>query len=385
MHGVKVIELGMWVAAPGAAHILADWGADVIKVEPPGGDPMRMASKAALPPDAENNPWFDPDNRGKRSVELDLRNEAERESLLALLDSADVFVTNVRAAGLARLGLDADTVLARNPRLIYAIVTGYGLTGPDADTGAYDLGAFWARGGVAELLSAPGQPPPIQRPAMGDHWAAMSTVAGICGALFERERTGRGQMISTSLLRIAAYNVAFDYNIKLMLGVDPPHPDRTTEPNPLWNNYAASDGRRFWLISPAPDRHWAVLARLVGHPEWVDDPRHATRATRAEICAELIAQLDEIFAGKTYAEWAALFDAEPDFFWATVHTVDDVINDPQSTSAGWFVDVEDRQGTFRQVASPMDFHGTPCEPVKGAPLLVEHTKEFLAEIGRSSA
>jgi crotonobetainyl-CoA:carnitine CoA-transferase CaiB-like acyl-CoA transferase len=382
IHGVRVVELGIWVAAPAAGSILADWGADVIKVEAPTGDPMRAASAAVLPPNAPFNPHFQTPNRGKRSIALDLRSQQGREHLLTLLDAADVFVTNVRAAGLARLGLDPETVCARNPALIYAIISAYGLTGPDADTGGYDLGAFWARSGIAHLLTVPGGAPPIQRSAMGDNPAGLTAAAMISAALFHRERTGKGQLVSTSLMRVAAFHVASDFNAKLMIDEDPVYPDRRSAVNPIWNNYAASDGRRFWLICPAPDRHWPVLARIVGRLEWLDDPRYATQAARKENCRELIAELDEIFASAPYDHWTSLFDSEPDFFWAPVNSIDEVLADPQTRAAGVIVEVAERDGRTEQIASPVDFHGTPCGPVAPAPLLGEHTADILSELDR---
>jgi len=385
MQGIKIVELGIWVAAPAAGSILADWGADVIKVEAPGGDPLRAASAAVLPPGAKVNPHFNADNRGKRSVVLDLRTEEGREHLLALLDTADVFLTNVRAAGLARLGLDPDSVHNRNPALVYAVISGYGLIGPKADKGGFDLGVFWAHSGVADLLTVPGGPPPIQRSAMGDHQAGLAAAAMISAALLHRERTGAGQLVSTSLLRTAAYHIASDLNLKLMLDGDPEYPDRRTMWNPLWNNYATADGRRIWLINPASDAAWPAFARLVGRSDWLDDPRLATQAGRTEHCVELVAQIDEIFATRTFTEWAALLDSEPRVLWAPVNTLDDVLADPQTAASGAIVEVDDLAGTVREVASPVDFHGSICAQVGRSPVLGEHTDEILSELAKNSS
>ena len=385
LHGVKVVELGIWVAAPAAGSILADWGADVIKVEAPGGDPLRAASAAVLPADAKTNPHFNADNRGKRSIVLDLRTEDGRSSLLALLDSADVFVTNVRAAGLKRLGLDPESVRDRNPGLVYAAISGYGLTGPKADVAGFDLGVFWAYGTVAELLTAPGAPPPIQRSAMGDHQTGLGAAAAISAALFHRERTGEGQLVSTSLLRAAAYHVAGDLNAKLMIDLDPDHPDRRTAWNPLWNNYATSDGRRIWLINPASDPAWPAFAALAGHADWLEDARFATQKSRTQHCEELVARFDEVFAAHTFAEWSELLAHEPRVLWAPVNTLDDLIADPQTMAAGAFVEVEEIPGTVRQVASPVDFHGTVCATPGRTPELGEHTDEVLGQLAASTS
>ncbi len=380
LQGVKVVELGIWVAAPSASVILADWGADVIKIEQPGGDPLRAASAASLGPAATADPHFGPDNRGKRSVALDLRSEEGLASMLAVLDSADVFVTNVRVAGLARLGLDPETVRSRNPRLVYALVTAYGLAGPDADSGGFDLGAYWSRGGVAGLMTPPGQDPPIQRNGMGDHLAGMTMAAMINAALVGRGRTGEGQLVSTSLLRVAAFHVSTDFNMKLMLDIDPDPRIRQTAVNPLWTNYKAGDGRRFWLINPDPTRAWPLLATVLDRTEWLDDPRYATQQARKENCQALIAELDEIFAGGDYAEWVKVFAAEPNILYAPINTVDDVLADPQTAAAGAFVDVRKRYGVERQIATPVDFHGTPGPVPVGAPHVGEHTDRVLAAL-----
>ena len=380
MQGIKVVELGIWVAGPAAGSILADWGADVIKIEAPGGDPLRAASAAVLSPDVRTNPHFNADNRGKRSLVLDLRTEEGRSHLRTLLDSADVFISNVRAAGLARLGLDPESVLARNPRLVYAAITGYGLTGPKADVAGFDLGVFWAFGAIADLLTAPDSAPPIQRSGMGDHHTGLAAAAAVSGALLHRERTGEGQLVSTSLLRTAAYQIAGDLNAKLMIDEDPVRYDRRTAWNPLWNNYETADGRRIWLINPASDAAWPLFAALAGRDDWLADPRYATQPGRTEHCTELVAQFDEVFASRTFQEWTALLASEPGVLWAPVNTMDDLLADPQTTAAGAIVEVEEIAGTTRQVANPVEFHGSRCAAPRRSPELGEHTELILAEL-----
>jgi crotonobetainyl-CoA:carnitine CoA-transferase CaiB-like acyl-CoA transferase len=183
LDGVRVIEMGLWVAGPAAAGLLADWGADVVKIEAPGGDPMRAFFQLATGSKVDRNPPFDLDNRGKRSVALDVRVPEGREAVYRLLGSTDVFVTNMRPDALARLGFDAETLTARFPRLVYASITGYGRTGPEADRPGYDVGAFWARAGVAATLTPEGGAPPQIRGGFGDHVTAVATVAGIVAAL----------------------------------------------------------------------------------------------------------------------------------------------------------------------------------------------------------
>ena len=384
MEGVKVVELGVWVAGPAAGGILGDWGADVVKIEPPGiGDPGRLF-KAMLGGDLPFNPPFEMDNRNKRSIGIDLRSPDGLAVALDLIAEADVFLTNVRLAGLSRLGLDYESLRARNPRLIYCAVTGYGLEGEDKDRAAYDIAAFWARSGIANLLTTPGQHPPFQRGGMGDHNAGLAGAAAISAALYHRERSGEGQMVSTSLLREGLYTLSFDLSITCRFGVAVGVADRATMGNPCINNYQDKEGRWFWVVGLEGDRHWPPLCKAVGHPEWVDDERYATAQARAQNAAELIAALDAIFATKTVAEWAPIFDNEPDFFWAPVKNTEEVLADPQVRAAGGLVEVPDSGSTTSFPATPVDFHGSPWEPRWMAPELGDHTDEVLGELGRSA-
>src|SRR5579871_1611531 len=379
LEGIRVIEVGVWVAGPAAGGILADWGADVVKIEPPEGDPARSFQRM-LGGDMPSNPPFELDNRNKRSVVLDLTTDTGREAATALVDRADVFVTNVRRPALARMGLDSDRLLARNPRLVYGLITGLGTTGPEADGPAYDIAAWWARAGIAAALTPPGGQLPFQRGGMGDHTVAMTAAGMISAALVARERTGVGQLVTTSLLRQGAYTIGFDVNTALMWGRSISTGARTGMGNPCINNYTAGDGRRFWLVGLEGDRHWPPLARVVGHPEWLSDARFATARDRAANATVLIGLLDEVFATRPLSEWAEVFAAEPEVFWAPVNTVDDLLGDPQFLAIGGVVEVPDRVGTTPMVAVPADFHGTPGGPRRPAPLLGEHTEEVLAEI-----
>ena len=218
LSGYRVVELGVWVAGPAAAGLMADWGADVIKVEPPAGDPQRRVFGALGIADQQGVPPFEIDNRGKRSVVLDLHDPTAREQMDQLLATADVFVTNVRPAALDRLGLGHGSVLDRHPRLVYASLTGYGLQGPERDRAGYDLGAFWARSGLAHTLVPPGEYPPALRSGMGDHTTGITLAAGVLAKLLMRERTGRGGLVATSLLGTGMYTIGWDIGIVLRFG-----------------------------------------------------------------------------------------------------------------------------------------------------------------------
>jgi crotonobetainyl-CoA:carnitine CoA-transferase CaiB-like acyl-CoA transferase len=380
IEGIRVIELGVWVAGPAAGGILADWGADVIKIEPPTGDPGRMFRWMLGGGDLGTSPPFEMDNRSKRSIVLDLTTEEGRCSAVELISDADVFLTNVRPGALRRLGLDFETLAARNTRLIYGLITGYGETGPDADRPAYDIAAFWARSGLANLLTRPGDTPPFQRGGMGDHMAGMTLAAGVCAALVARDRTGTGQLVTTSLYRQGAYTLSFDLNTYLLTGHTIAVGQRESMANPCMNNYAAGDGRRFWIVGLEPDRHWPPLCRAVGRTDWLTDPRFADARSRATNARELIGELDAIFATKPLEEWAEVFAAEPDFFWSPINSIEEVVADEQFHAAGGIVDVPDGDGAVAMVATPADFHGTPWAPRSTAPELGEHTDEVLAEL-----
>ncbi|BBZ11191.1 CaiB/BaiF CoA transferase family protein [Mycobacterium branderi] len=379
LEGMRVVELGVWVAAPATGGILADWGADVVKIEPPTGDPARMFGRMLGVEDGTSPP-FEMDNRSKRSIVLDLTSDDGRATALELVSDADVFLANVRPGALRRLGLDYESVAAGNPGLVYGLITGYGLTGPDADRAAYDIAAFWARAGLAHLLTRPGDTPPFQRGGMGDHTAGMTLAAAICAALIARARTGTGQLVTTSLYRQGAYTVSFDLNTFLLTGHQIAIGQRESMGNPCMNNYTAGDGRRFWIVGLEGERHWPPLCRAVARPEWLTDPRFAEPRTRAANAADLIAELDGIFATKSLDEWAETFAREPDFFWSPINTVEDVIADEQFHAGGGLVHVPDGDGGVPMVATPVDFHGTPWEPRSTAPALGEHTDEILAEL-----
>ena len=380
MEGIKVVELGLWVAGPAASAVLGDWGADVVKIEPPEGDPFRglISSFGA----DGSSPPFELDNRNKRSVALNLSHADGRAIAAQLVDQADVFVSNARPAALERAGLDYETVAKRNPRLVYAVVSGYGIEGDEKDRAAYDIGAFWSRAGVAAALTPDGADLPYQRGGMGDHMAGMAAAGAVAAALLARERTGKGQLVSTSLLRIGMYMIGWDISMSLRLGIPAVPMTVKAPPNPLINAYTAGDGRRFWLLGLQADRHWPDVLRAIDKAQWADDERFATIQARWQYSAELVQELDAVFATKPLDEWATIFDRE-DVWWAPVQHVHETVNDPQARAAGGFVDVPTPDGgdPVTMVASPVDFSGTPWAPRSLPPEFSQHTEEVLLELG----
>ena len=380
LQGIKVVELGLWIAGPAASGVLGDWGADVVKVEPLRGDPSRLF-RTMLSRNRSDNPIFELDNRNKRGIAVDIGSDEGRRIVVDLVRGADVFVTNARPESVARAGLDHASLHEVNPRLVYAQVTGYGLDGPDADRPGFDIAAYWARSGMAHLHTPEDGTPPIMRGGMGDHPTGLALAGGVAAALFHRERTGEGQLVSTSLYRQGVYTLGYDLSLVSSWGRTAPVTDHYSAPSPTANSYRTRDGRRFWVVGVEADRHWPPLTRVIGRPDLVDDPRFATSADRAVNARELITILDGIFVTRDLDEWARVFATEPDMFWTPQATPDEVLADPQLRAAGGLVDVPGENGSTTMIASPIDFHGTPSDPRSHAPRLGQHTREILEELG----
>lgn len=376
LDGVKVIEMGVWVAGPAATGLMADWGADVIKVEPPTGDPQRFVFGALGVADQKGVPPFEIDNRGKRSVVLDLRNEEDLQKMFALLEEADVFVSNVRPAGLARMGLDPDSLTKRFPRLIYGQLTGYGTTGPDVDKAGYDIGAFWSRTGLAHTTVAPDELPPAIRSGQGDHTTGLSMAAGVMAALFDRERTGKGRVVSTSLLRTGIYTLGWDVGVYLRFGKRQSTKSSRKNPAPQMNCYRCADGRAFWLLGMEADRHFPGLLKAIGREELASVENFKNARARSINAGEFTAVLDEHFATQDYAYWTTKFD-ENDVWWAPLNSIAEAVVDPQVIASGAFVDMTPQpdEAPYRAVNSPVDFSG--YSPTYGpVPNLGEHEPQW---------
>jgi crotonobetainyl-CoA:carnitine CoA-transferase CaiB-like acyl-CoA transferase len=380
LQGIKVVEMGLWVAGPSCAAILCDWGAEVIKIEPPTGDPFRGLFASVLGNAAPLNPPFDLDNRGKRSIVLDLEKDEAREIALKLIADADVFVTNNRPRVLEQYGMDYETLHSKFPRLVYGQVTGYGPDTDARDTAAYDIGAFWAQAGVAMALTAPGGAIPQQRGGMGDHMTGQMCAGAICAALYNREKTGEGQRVSVPLVRVGVYMIGWDAMLSLRLGIPILTYDRHHAINPIINQYMAGDGKLFWLLLLQADRHWPDLCRAIGREDLLTDERFANIDVRRTNNTALVEELDSVFASRTLEEWGQRF-REHNVWFAPVNMVHEVINDPVVNEAGAFVDCPGPDGPVRMVATPADFTETRSEPRGIAPELGQHTEEILLELG----
>ncbi len=381
--GVRVVELAQWVFVPVAGALLADWGADVVRIEHPEGDPYRALATQGIGSDSGGvNLSVALANRGKRSLAIDIKQEEGLAVLHKLLATADVFLTSLRPGALRRLGLDTDQLRERYPGLVYARGHGFGMRGPDADQAGYDASAFFARGGVADALTPPEREYPItQRGAMGDRNGGMAIAFGIAGALLKKQRSGVGSVVDVSLLATAMWTLSSDL-LTVLQGAEMPRPgDRRQTPNPLTSTYRSADGRFVQLMMLQGDRYWPDLCRVLDRQDLVDDPRFENLGARRANCADCVAELDAEFGKRSFDECKALLGSI-DAPWAPVQRVDELLQDPQVIANGYIGEVaaEGDAPGYRLPAVPVQFDEAP-PALRRAPELGQHTEELLMEIG----
>ena len=380
--GLRVVEMGVWVAAPSAAALLADWGADVIKVEAPAGDPMRQVFGSLGIESDMPNPAFALDNRGKRSVVLNLREKEGRDHLEDLLDTADVFISNLRPDSLDGLGLEPAATVARHPRLVYCSISGYGLRGEERDRPTYDIGAFWARSGLSVQMADADGNPLNARGGIGDHITGLAALAGLLAAVMEQRETGQGRVVEVSLLRTGTYVLGWDLGLQMTLGKVARAEPRERNQAPLMNPYRAGDGRWFFFTGLEAARHIPAVCRALGRPDLLDDPRFADAGAIRRNRTEVIAILDEIVAQHPLAVWAERFDEEG-VWWAPAQTPAEVVDDPQLLANDGIAEIEgaDAGPVQRAVNGPVSFSDLAGRRYAPVPRLGEHTEEVLAGLG----
>jgi len=386
LEGIRVVELASYVAVPAAGTLLADLGADVVKVEVPLGEIYRYALPQFLgyKTDFAEAPQFHMDNRGKRSLALDISLPAARAALQALFDRADIVLTNMLPRRLEKFGLDPATQRARRPELIFAMLNGFGTKGPEASSPAFDYIAYWARTGFMDTLHEPDAPPAFQRPGIGDHAAALALVAGVLAALRMRDQNGVGQVVETNLMHTGFYIQGNDASCSLVAKQDPPRHDRRKPINPLWNHYPTKDGRWLFLSMIDADRFFGKLCAAIGRPELAEEERFTGMLNRLANSEEVTGHLIEAFASKTLAEWEALLDGH-EFIWAPVRTLSEAVEDPQAHLNGMFPTVEHPTlGAFRTISAPVQLSGYAMASNRPGPALGAHSREVLAEAGLSA-
>src|SRR5437660_5614394 len=380
--GLKVVDLASFIAGPGAAVILSDFGADVIKVEPPTGDLWRMLYKVPPQPHARDNyPWH-LNNRNKRGMAVDLKSPDAVKILERLVRWADVMIVNTPHPARKRLKLEYDDVARWNPRLIYADVTGFGDKGPDANLPGFDLTSFWARSGLLSMTRDAGEPPTWPVAGSGDNVTAVGLYAAIVTALYRRERTGKGSYVTTSLLAEGVWSASVSIQAALCgAKFYGPH-DRKNPANAALNVYRASDGAWFVLIV-TPDK-LAVLAKAVGRADLLTDPRFSDPAKLMQNMPQLTAILDEVFSSQPMVHWYEVFNGVHVTFGA-VRGPQEVVEDPQLRANDIVVPLEGAGGKLKfTISSPIQMHGVAKVPAKRAPEIGEHNEEILEQLGFSA-
>ncbi|MGB6271506.1 MAG: CoA transferase [Pseudolabrys sp.] len=381
--GLKVVDLASFIAGPSAAVILSDFGADVIKVEPPVGDLWRIGQKIPPQPEAKDAyPWHLA-NRNKRGMTLDLKSPSAQPVLEKLVKWADVLIVNTPHPARKKLKLEYDDVAQWNPRLIYADVTGFGENGPDANLPGFDITSYWARSGLLSMTRDAGAPPTWPVAGSGDNATAVGLYSAIVTALYRRERIGKGSYVTTSLLAEGVWSASVSIQAALCdAKFYPPH-DRKNPANAALNVYQASDGTWFVLII-TPDK-LASVAKAIGRADLLTDPRFSDPAKLIANMQQLTAILDEVFGGQPMAHWYDVFNGVHVTF-GVVQGPQDVINDPQLRANDIVVPLEGAGGKLTStISSPIQVHGVAKVSAKRAPQLGEHNEEVLRELGFSAA
>jgi crotonobetainyl-CoA:carnitine CoA-transferase CaiB-like acyl-CoA transferase len=378
LEGIRVIDMTIWQQGTYSTAMLADMGADVIKIEGPDSpDPGRGLT---LEGRTINNAYFQSHNRSKRAICLDLNKEEGRAVLYKLTEEADVFVSNMRLRALKKLGADYPSLSKVNPRLIYGRASGYGPKGPDASVGSMDIMAQ-ARGGIMSVTGDPdGWPKPVGVP-FADHVGALTMAFGLMVALFHRERTGEGQEVDASLLAGQLCIQSFNITGAIFNDMVPGRRERAGL-SPTWNVYKGSDGKYF-VIGMSQQRYWPGICEITNRPEWLEDERYGSVRSRAEHREELFNDLDAVFGTKTADEWVKLF-SDADLLAARVHDYAEVISDPQNIENGYITEVANPDGPpVRMVGVPVILSKTPGKVRSLAPEMGQHTEEVMLEAGYS--
>jgi crotonobetainyl-CoA:carnitine CoA-transferase CaiB-like acyl-CoA transferase len=384
LRGVRVLEVAAWTFVPSAGAVLAEWGAEVIKVEPrAGGDPQRGLVTMGIVDEGGGsvNYMIEIPNRGKKSIGVDLLTPGGQEVVRELAKTCDVFLTSYLPERRKKLGIDVEHIRAANPSVVYVRGSGHGPKGPDADKPGYDGVSYWARGGIATVLTEDADELVRSRPAFGDLLGGMTIAGGIAAALYKKAITGKGSVVDVSLLGLAAWNLSPDVAVSQIHGGSSiPKFTHADAPNPLVGTYRTSDGRYVQLMMLQLDKFYAEAMRVIGLPELVEDPRFADAAARYENRVALISLLDDAFAQRTLADWREAL-APLSGAWGIVQTPAELCMDPAVTANGYIAHTETVNGVpFSLPTNPVQFDEQSVIP-PGAPEHGQHTEEVLADAG----
>ena len=381
--GIRVVEIASFVAAPAGGALLADLGAEVVKVEVPRGEVYRYSTPrtAGYRSDFPEAPHFQMDNRGKRSLTLDITRESARAALIRVIEGADVVLTNMLPQRQKKYGIDAESLRAERPGLIFASMSGYGPDGPEANQPAFDYTAYWARPGFMHTMRDEGVPPSFLRPGVGDHAAALALVTGILSALRVRDQSGQGQVIDVNLMHIGFYIQGNDASNTLATGQSPPNHDRRRPRNPLWNHYETKDGRWLFLVMIESDRYWPTLCRALELEDLLEDERFQGPVERYRNSEALTAQLAARIAERSLEDWEQHL-AGRTLICAPMRTLAEAVAEPQVREAGILQTTEHpTAGSFSSVAPPLRMSGFELRSSRPAPALGADSEQVLAEAG----
>jgi crotonobetainyl-CoA:carnitine CoA-transferase CaiB-like acyl-CoA transferase len=384
LEGIKVVEVSMWAFVPSAGAVLADWGASVTKIEPASGDPMRGLNYAGIAPGTGGFTFmYEMFNRGKRNVAMDLAAEGATDLLYKMVEDADVFLISLLPAARRKLKVDVDDIRKVNPKIIYAVGSGQGAFGEDAEKGGYDSISFWARSGVASAVTPDDLSHPLPMPggAFGDGMSGAIFAGGIAAAIAGRERTGEGCVVDASLLAAAMWSMQPGIVGSHLIGVSElPKMRRNMVPNPLVNTYRTSDGRFVALCMLQGQRYWPGFCAAIGRPDLVEHPLFVTDPLRAKNIDACIAELDKTFEAQPLTHWTARMATQPGQ-WDVVQKAGELVNDRQAVANGYTQRVDYGDGrAITLVSTPVQFDRAPS-PISPAPGLGQHTDEVMAELG----
>ncbi len=383
LEGIKVIDMSTFIGAPACARFFAEFGADVIKIEPKGGDVVRFngVSEGRLGTPYENTTW-DLENAHKRGLVIDLKSPEGIEILMKLLESTDIFITNWRPQAIAKLGLDYDSLKDKYPKLVYASFTGYGEEGPDCNLPGYDFTAFWARSGLLGTLYQKGTEPINLIPGVGDHTTGMFLAAGIMVALYNAQKTGKGDKVEINLLHSAIWAQAITIQAAQYTELGTKYPtSRKVAENPFNNTYKTKDGRFIQLSMPPFDIFYPKFMPLIGREDLVGNERYTMKSiTENKLHAEFIAIIEEAFAQKTAAEWGEIL-VKADVPHSVAQVWEEVLEDKQAWAIGAFENMKYLTGERAMVRQPVSLKAAEKRKYARGPFLGEHSEEILKELG----
>jgi crotonobetainyl-CoA:carnitine CoA-transferase CaiB-like acyl-CoA transferase len=386
LEGIKVVEVAMWAFVPACGGLLSDLGADVIKVEPPSGDPLRGLQIGGMGGDGSSIDFsWESYNRGKRSITLDLKEDAGRAVLMKLCADADVFLTNLLPPARKKMGIDADSITAKFPGIVYASGSGTGPNGPDSDKGGYDAITYWARGAISGTMTPDGAERPVgpPGPAFGDTASGAMLAGAINAALVKKLRTGEGSVVDVSLLGTAMWSMQRLICQSTNDGVLRfPRPAVMKPHNVLVHNYGTSDGRFIALCMLQADKYWKPLCEVAGRPDLAEDPRFVDAGKRRENADACFEAVTALFESKTLDEWRDILSRQ-DGQWDVVQQVGEMKDDPQVQANGYLQRADYGDGTtIPMVGLPMLFDGKPL-PARRSPDLGASSDAILADLGYS--